>query len=270
VLEVGAAVRWTVCDRRQREIGEHVAHRPVDRLRAALAPGGDALRDAPSRAAQLSRLAQPPPGLLRRRQRPRPLEERRALLLRPLQAATACQLGGDHVFHRDQVGDVVRGVLQLLGTQRSPRPVGELVAFFEANAEHLFRQRDERRRRHAEKARRELGVEHARRHGSSRALEHLEILIGGVDHRDGVLAKELRQRHEIDCERIDHRDTVLPGELHERQLREVRALAVELGVDRVVLDAVELDDQALEVGVGVDETDNELLEARGPTPANGA
>src|SRR6187402_3149311 len=50
---------------------------------------------------------------------------------------------------------------------------------------------------------------------------------------DAGTFEDLRERTEVDLERVDQRESVTPRQLHEGEFRVVRALAVELGVERV-------------------------------------
>jgi hypothetical protein len=64
--------------------------------------------------------------------------------------------------------------------------------------------------------------------------------------------EQLGQRRRIDRQRVDERGRSRPGELDQPDVGEVAALAVELGVERDVGRIVELLDQAVQGGGGVD------------------
>ena len=76
--------------------------------------------------------------------------------------------------------------------------------------------------------------------------EHVEVLLGGVEHGHRLGLEQLGQQAGVGGERVDEGDAAGPGELDERQLGEVRALPVELGVDRVPRLCDELVDEGRE------------------------
>ena len=142
-------------------------------------------------------------------------------------------------------------------------------------AELALVQFGQRRQPEPEEAGRDLGVEDPGRHCAGRDLQHLEVLGGGVDDDRGRAPEQLGQRPDVDGERVEqgHLDgaVVRPGELHQRQLGVVRALPVELGVERVdrharealqqIVEGTTVGDQPL-VGFGVD---GWLAAGAGPT-----
>jgi hypothetical protein len=146
------------------------------------------------------------------------------------------------------VGHVVRRVLALLVAQGAARPVGELVALFQSQSQHPFDERDERRRRHTEEPRGELGVEKSRRRRPARPLEDFEILVGGVDDGEPRTGEHLGERRDVDGERVDEGDPAGPGDLEEGETREVGPLPVELRVEGVLADALELVDEGAQRG----------------------
>jgi hypothetical protein len=150
------------------------------------------------------------------------------------------------------VGDVGGGVDALVEAERSGHPVGEAAGLRQVDAEDPVGEHRERRRREAEEAGRELGVEQDRRDGAARPLEDLEVLAGGV-HDGGTGPLEHRaERGDVDREGVDQRQAARPGDLHEGDLGEVRPLAVELGVDRVGGLTRQVGDDLRERGVVVD------------------
>ncbi len=100
---------------------------------------------------------------------------------------------------------------------------------------------------------RDLGVEEVGRHGAALELEDLEVLVGGVQHGDLRAPQDLGERRHVDRQRIDEHELARPGQLHQGELREVGALPVELGVERVGVDRAEGRDDVAEPGVGVDD-----------------
>src|SRR5215207_2861894 len=63
--------------------------------------------------------------------------------------------------------------------------------------------------------------------------EHVEVLLGSVEHSLRLRFEQAPKRADVDRQRIDQHQLVAPSQLHQRQGREVRALAMELGVDRI-------------------------------------
>ena len=195
---------------------------------------GDGLGDRAGRAAQAAGLLDAPPGLLGIAGAALAQPQLLALVERPLPAGP---LASSRLCSRscdlEQVGDVGRGVLELARLERPAQPVGEPVGLGQPQAELALVQRGQRRRGHAEEAGGDLGVEQALRDGAAGEVEDLEVLVGGVQHRERVAVEDLGERREVDRERVDQDQAAVPGELHQRDLRVVGALAVELGVERV-------------------------------------
>ena len=84
-------------------------------------------------------------------------------------------------------------------------------------------------------------------HGAAGVGEHVEVLLGGVEHGE---TRSLEQRHElvhIGGEWIDQRDLIAPRQLHQGQLRVVRPLPVELGVEGVARLGQDLLDDLLQL-----------------------
>ena len=86
-------------------------------------------------------------------------------------------------------------------------------------------------------------------HGAADGEQDLEVLAGGVDDGQAGSVEQLGHRRDVDGEGVDEDDLVVPGELHEGELGEVRALAVELGVERPDLDVAEPVEQVGQGGV---------------------
>ena len=83
--------------------------------------------------------------------------------------------------------------------------------------------------------------------------EHVEILLGGVEHRQGVRLEQAPERRHVDGERVDQRDlAVTPAELHQCEGRKVGAFPMEFGVDRVPLLGEHRVDDLTQAGVVVD------------------
>jgi hypothetical protein len=148
------------------------------------------------------------------------------------------ELGVEPVLQREQVFDVGRRVLLLGARERTPEPIGQPIALGRGLAQLTLHEDDERRRGVADEARRDLGVVEVTRNCTGSVGEHVEVLLGGVEHGQGVGLEQLPQQAWIDGQRVDEGDVglplrVVPRELDECELREIRAFAVELGIDRV-------------------------------------
>ena len=92
-------------------------------------------------------------------------------------------------------------------------------------------------------------------HAADGVGEHVEVLLGGVQHGDGVGVEQLGEQLRVDGERVDEGDAAGPGDLDQRQAREVGALAMELGVEGVSRLDDELVDEIEEVDLVVDPTE---------------
>jgi hypothetical protein len=144
--------------------------------------------------------------------------------------------------------DVCGRVFLLRAGERSTEPVREPVAFRRGLAELALHEHDEGRRGVTDEARRDLGVVEVPGHGADGVGEHVEVLLGGVQHGKRVGLEQLPEQSWINRERVDEGDVgiavrIVPCELDERELREVRAFAMELGVDRVPGQADKLVDE---------------------------
>ena len=98
----------------------------------------------------------------------------------------------------------------------------------------------------------DLGVDQVPGHDAARPLEDLEVLAGRVHDARRLAVEQAPQRGDVDDERVDEHDLVPGGQLQEGELRVVGALAVELGVERVGIDARRLVDEGGELSLGVD------------------
>ena len=90
-----------------------------------------------------------------------------------------------------------------------------------------------------------------------------------MQDRCRVALEELGERLDVDGKGIHERDEVVDGELHERDLRVVRALPMELGVDRVCGRAREMADHVGERVVRGDPADGGLRHAPVTTGSGG-
>jgi hypothetical protein len=133
----------------------------------------------------------------------------------------------------EQMGDIGGGIPSLRVGERPARPIGETVTLRKVGSEHFADERAQRRRRVTEKAARELGVEELTRDRPARLLEHLEVLVGGMRHRDAGAVENRGQGRQVDRERIHERDSTGPRDLQQGEHRVVRLFPVELGVEGV-------------------------------------
>ncbi len=258
-LELAARRRGAVRDRDHGEVGQHEPGRLVELLRTPLPPCRDALRHAALAPPQLARMLQPPPRLLGHDGRARATEQDGELLLRPLEAPRRLQPLREQLPQLEEVGHVARRVAALRVGERAARPVGQLVALLEADPEQTLDEREQRRRAEADEARGELGVEDGAGRQAARPLQHLQVLVGSVEHGDAVAGEHAGERGDVDGQRVDQRDRVVPGDLEQGEMRVVAPLAVELGVDPVLGRVDELVDEALQLGTGRDELVLDLL-----------
>ena len=101
---------------------------------------------------------------------------------RPTRCGRARQLAVELGPAAPAGGDVGGGVVALLVGQRPPQPVGEAVALRRGDLQLGPQQRHQRRRAVAEEPGGQLGVVDVRRHRAAGVGEHVEVLLGGVQH----------------------------------------------------------------------------------------
>ena len=82
--------------------------------------------------------------------------------------------------------------------------------------------------------------------------QHVEVLLGGVEHGLSVRLEQAPQHGHVDRQRVDQDELVVPAELHQRQRREVGALPMELGVDRICRLGHEGVDDVVEIVLTID------------------
>jgi hypothetical protein len=216
----------------ERKVRQDEPHRLVDLGGSALTPRRDGLGDTHGATAQLARLLDAPPRFVRTAVHGGPPAQLLALVERPVEAAVPFQVGTQVVVERQEVLDVGCRVRALVLRERAAQPVREAVALRQPNAELAFDERRQRRRAVSREAGRQLRVEQLCRHRAARPVEHFDVLRGRVHDDDSRACEYGRERLEFDRERVDERDARAPSHLYQGDVREVRALAVELGVDR--------------------------------------
>lgn len=242
-----------------------MAHRPVHLGGPTFPPGGHRSGDGGGPVLQAPGLLHPAPGLVRVAGAVAVGQQRGELPLGPGQAAALLEASGLAVVELDQVGDVGGGVLELTVGERSAQPVTQAVGLGEADPQLAGQQGGQRGGGRAEEAGGDLGVEEAPGHGGAGGVEHLEVLAGGVHHGQAGALEQWPQPGDVDLEGVDEGDLVVPGQLDQGQLGEVRALAVELGVEGPDLDGEELLDESGQVPVvGDDRRRRRGQEGAGP------
>ncbi len=89
--------------------------------------------------------------------------------------------------------------------------------------------------------------------------EDVEVLLRGVDHAERVAGEEPAELGHVEVERVDQDQFLLlvralgpPGDLDQCELREVRALSMELGVEGVARHLEQLVDEFDEPVLAVD------------------
>ena len=183
-----------------RVVLEHAAARHVALARLALAPGRDRLHDR-----QLLRLAQPHlqplPGVLRMRIVGLARGQHLHLLVQPVGAVLALQLGLEVLVDVDQMGDVGQRIVELLFRQRPVAPVGEARRLVELRAGDLL---DELvvgdAVAEAADHGRDLGVEHRMRDQAAEMEDDLDVLPRGMEdlgHR--LVGHQLEERLQGRC-----------------------------------------------------------------------
>ena len=200
------------------QVGQHGADRDVRAGGPALPPRGHGLGHAAGLALQGPDVleAQPgglgssgPTGACRSSS-----HSARAQSSRPSSSSCAAE----PVVEVEQVRHVARRVGHLVVRERPAQPVGQTVGLGQADLELAVDQRRQRRRGVAEEAGGELGVEQAGRHGPAGVGEHVEVLLGGVEHGQPGTGEQRAPAPGCRRERVDQGQLVVPGQLHQGQL----------------------------------------------------
>ena len=183
----------------------------------------------------------------------RPGAQLLAGLLGPPEPAQRRQLGDQPVVQLEQRRHVGGGV-RLLGVgQRAPQPVGQAVALGRRDAQLALQQRDQRRRAVADEPGGDLGVEQVRAGWRRTACVRTSRSCWAAwATASAGLSNSRRSGAGSHAVRVDEHDPVGPAQLHQREAREVRPLAVELGVDGVAGFGDEDVDDLVELGGLID------------------
>src|SRR6185503_18523334 len=154
------------------------------------------------------------------------------LLVQPCAPAGGCEPFLERSGELGQVTHVVRSVGKLLGRQRTARPVGARMSLRELDAEDLP---DELRvadlRREAEEGGSLLRVECRRERRAGQRQQRLDVLARRVQQLRATVVRQLpRERAAVrDRKRVDEDNLAADRGLDQAELREVGALANELG-----------------------------------------
>ena len=208
--------------------------RPVDRPRGCLAPQQDPaqprllfqrpVRCRPQRALRLR------VGLGTRRAR----DEARTIGVEPGALAACVDAAAEVVVQLREVGDILRGVFELLRRERTSQPVRSRFAFRQFDAADGADQRlVADAMAEAGERRRKLGVEKPPDRVRQPRREDADILTGTVHDRDipGVGQSRVERGQVVDHEWIRQRNPAARRHLHERQPRKVGVGTDELRVD---------------------------------------
>ena len=250
--EIVERVRLLLGDAQNGEVGKHLTNRDVHAHRPPLAPCRQCPRHAAGTRLEDPHILDLHPRLIGIGSAHGASAEFLAGLGDPRESAHRCELRVEPVGELQEVGDVAGRIITLIVTERSPQPVGETVTLRCRHLQLALQQRHQRRCAVAEESGRELRVVEPLGNAAAGMGEHVEILLSSVQNRQPRRLEQPSHRSEIDCHRIDDRDLVLRRELDEGQLGEVRALAMELGVECVPRLAAQPIDQRFELRLRVD------------------
>lgn len=187
-----------------------------------------------------------PPGIIGIPDHATTSEKEIALLLVPVESPSSHQVLGEEASQLEEVLDVGGCIDALVGTQGTPKPVGQAITLGEVNSQQPFGQRRQRRQGMGNEPRRQLGIEELARQHTAGQVQHLQVLGGGVHHHQRRTRKCSRERRQIHRQGVHQHALITPGHLQERQLGEVGLLAVELRIDGEGIHGKELAHQGLE------------------------
>ena len=136
---------------------------------------------------------------------------------------------------RQQPGDILGRIFALGVGQRALQPVGTGLALGQVHvADQLDQGAVAQPKPHIQQRRRPLGIEQRLGQHAQPALEHFQVLTGGVQHLgDRGVDQQVRQRRRIgNGQRIDQQGLITEAQLHQRDLGKKRIAAHELGIHR--------------------------------------
>ncbi len=172
--------RWTLRDADQGQIGQDEPNRLIELGGSALTPRGDGLCDAHGATAELTRLLDLPPRLLRVARHRGPAEQFRALVFGPRLASVAGESLDQPATQRKEIRDVGGRVLLLIAAQGPAQPIGQAVALGESHGQDPLDECHQRRVAVSRETGRDLGVVHVRREGPAGSDQDLEVLRRGM------------------------------------------------------------------------------------------
>ena len=156
------------------------------------------------------------------------------LRIEPVQAPFLLEGTGHGLVHLREVHHVVECVVDLRLRQGARRPIGERIGFLELHAAHLLDERSVADLLNlTEQRRRDLRIENRRRNAPEVVKHDLDVLMARMEQLHDALVLEQRT-HRADIvygKRVDDDRFVVGGHLQEAQLRVIRLLAEELGID---------------------------------------
>jgi hypothetical protein len=168
------------------------------------------------------------------------------------------ELAPEPLRERQQIEHVGGGIAHLLLRERPARPVGALLVLRQIHVEVARRYPGQAYRRIAEQLRRDHRVEQIRELEPAVALEHEDVVLGGVEdladlrrREHGPEWRELGGAAERD--RIDQVDLPARADLDQAGLVEVVVEAVGLGVDGDHLLAEQVVRERIEIRSGLDQ-----------------
>ena len=161
-------------------------------------------------------------------------------------------MGIERILELQQVCHIAGRVTALVVGERTSQPVGEAVALRCGDPQLGLEQRDQRRRAVAEETGGELGVVHAPWHRTDGVMQYVEILLCRMQHRQYLAVEQQLQGAEVHRQRVHEHDLAGAFDLQQRQLRKVRALAMELGIERIPRRLEQTADELSEFGRVVD------------------
>jgi len=228
-LQVLGCARHRHGDGEQRLVPHHAEARAIQLGRDCVAPVHQLPQQGEAAPRQEPRTLDPEVGVtVRLERRPAQVLEPRELLLGPAQPVLVFERGAQLVAQCREVSGVGRRVVEHLGRQRPPRPVGSLVLLVELHGEVLLEQCRQPYRGLTEELRRDARVEQPPRAHPVVAVQDPQVVVGVVeDHLDRGIGEDRAERRDVANGQWIDDGGFAPG----RELDEVDAVdeAVEAG-----------------------------------------